>query len=172
MRAIIRLPAVLMAIALAGVPTGAGAHSDTMVKADTLPPTLIGWSDRVFNDISARLRVHQGMGVNRTPSGIVAVKFNCSETGAPADVAIYKSSGVKDLDRATLSAVRQVASLHPLPAGMRREQVYIVRILFANSPESAGRQLSKMRRDAAKSNAWYDSQAAHTAAIELAPLGG
>lgn len=113
------------------------------------------------------------MNVHRSPSGIASGKFNCSETGAPAGVALYKSSGFRELDRATVSAVRRVVSLHPLPAGLRHDQVYIVNVLFLNPVEDARRQITRMRRDADKTNAWYNAQATHSAAvIELAPFAG
>lgn len=164
--------AAVAALLLTTASVDAGAQSSIIVSAQSRPPTLAVWSERVFRDIDKRLRVREGIATNRIPSGITSVKFNCSETGAPAGIALYKSSGFRELDRATMSAVRQVASLHPLPAGLKGDQVYIVNVLFANSSDDAGRQIARMRRQADKRNAWYNPQATHSAAIELAPSAG
>lgn len=164
--------AMFIALSLGLLPIEVGAQSSSIVTAEAPPPTLAAWSERVFRDIDKRLRVREGLGANRTPSGIAAVKFNCSETGAPADVGLYKSSGFRELDRATLSAVRKVVTLHPLPAGLSHDQVFVVRVLFSNPGEAAERQIAMMRRQAAESNAWYGRKFMHTAALELAPLGG
>jgi TonB family protein len=105
------------------------------------------------------------------PTGIVAVKFGCSESGAPSSVQLYKTSGNRRLDRAAMRAVSKIATLHPLPARLRHEQQYIVRVLFANSGSGAEREIRKMQAEAVKSNAWYNQGATSTAAIELVPVG-
>jgi TonB family protein len=143
--------------------TGSGAIS--------APPSLKAWSKKVFSDLNQRLRVSDAMGPTQSQTGIAAVKFNCSETGAPAGVSLHKSSGNRELDRATVRAVRQIVSLHPLPRGLGHDQQYIVRVLFANTDESARRQIAAMQREAAQRNAWYAKNETSTAALELAPLG-
>lgn len=145
--------------------------AQTVNSAVAAPPTLKAWSQKVFSELDDRLRVLDDWGRGPSQTGIAAVKFNCSETGAPAGVALHKSSGSRDLDLATLRAVRQIVSLHPLPKGLGHEQQYIVRVLFANSEETARRQIAAMQREATKSNAWYARNETSTAALELVPVG-
>ena len=147
----------------------------TMAQGDSAiivaPPTLTAWSKKVFTDLNQRLRIREPMGPWRPQTGIAAVKFNCSETGAPAGVSLYKSSGNRELDQATVRAVRQIVSLHPLPRGLGHEQQYIVRVLFAESGDSARRQIAAMQREATERNSWYAKNETSTAALELVPLG-
>ncbi|MFD2137036.1 energy transducer TonB [Novosphingobium resinovorum] len=100
---------------------------------------------------------------------MVAVKFNCSEDGVPSQVQLYKTSGHGDLDRATVRAVERIATLHPLPRGVGHDQQYIVRVLFANSEGYAQRNMTRLREDAARSNAWVGRSGATTAMLELVP---
>lgn len=132
-------------------------------------PTLSAWSQRVFKDLDRELRVPIDDRTQVMPSGITAVKFGCSESGAPSSVKLYKSSGDGRLDRATVRAVTKIATLHPLPARLGHDQQYIIRVLFANSPSAAERQMKTMQEEAAKSNAWYNQNIASTAALELVP---
>lgn len=103
-------------------------------------------------------------------TGVVAVKFNCSETGAPAGIEIQKSSGHRDLDYATMRAVKRISTLHPLPTGLADNQKYIVRVLFADSIEDLQRKSAQMRAEAARSNAWF-TRSGNMAMLELAPMG-
>lgn len=156
-------------LVLAVIPeAGVAQESSTAVLA---PPTLAAWSKRVFGELDQRLRVRPSMGPEGPRTGIAAVKFNCSETGAPAGVSLYKSSGNRELDSATVRAVRQIVTLHPLPRGLGHDQQYIVRVLFADSDEAARRLIARMQRDAAQSNSWYAKNETSTAALELVPVG-
>lgn len=144
----------------------------TAVRAQEVsPPTLAAWSTRVFDKMARETKYPQPIGPMPASTGIVAVKFNCSEGGAPENVTLYKSSGHHDLDVATLKAVRRIASLHPLPAGMTHNQGIIVRVLYATSEDVARRQMAQMRTDAARANAWFGKSPTATAALELAPSG-
>ena len=134
-------------------------------------PTLAAWSQRVFKDLDRQLRVPIDNRSQVMPTGIAAVKFGCSDNGAPSAVKLYKSSGDRRLDRATMRAVRKIATLHPLPSRLGHDQQYIVRVLFADSGRSAEREIKKMQEEAAKSNGWYNQNSTSTAAIELAPIG-
>ena len=92
-------------------------------------PTLAAWSDRVFDDLAKVTKYPAPIGNLPTPEGVVAVKFNCSDSGAPENVTLVEKSGNRDLDNATLRAVRRIASLHPLRAGLDHRQVITVRVL-------------------------------------------
>ena len=157
-------------IALAAlVPSSIAIGRTTAVSG---PPTLAKWSERVYRDLGDHLNYPTSV-LGRYSTGVVAVKFKCSETGAPADIALYTSSGAHDLDQATLRALRHIVTLHPLPDGMLHNQQFVMRVLFAESPESAAQQISKIRAEAAKSNAWFGKAGPTMAStIELAPPAG
>jgi TonB family protein len=142
------------------------------VMSVVAPPTLSAWSQNVFRHLERRMRYPTAMGSVAANEGIVAVKFNCSESGAPAGVELYKTSGHGELDKATVSAVRRIATLHPLPRGLGHEQQYVLRVLFSNSRESARQQLAEMRKDAERSNSWYARSGTTSAMLELLPSGG
>ena len=135
-------------------------------------PTLAAWSSRVFEDLSRVTKYPGGIGNLPAPEGVVGIKFNCSESGAPENVTLVEKSGHRDLDNATLRAVRRIASLHPLPAGMKHQQAIIVRVLYANSEQDTRRKLAKLQADAARSNAWFGRSSSDTAALEIVPAGG
>ncbi|MBB4861026.1 TonB family protein [Novosphingobium chloroacetimidivorans] len=162
---------IAAALAVAFATGGASAFAQSTVTGIQAPPTLAAWSSRLMNDLNKGLRVRDELGAKGPSEGIVAVKFNCSESGAPSKVELLKSSGNREFDFATLRAVRRIASLHPLPTGLDHDQKYIVRMLFANSEEGAKQRIAQMRRDADRSNAWYMKTGTNTAAIELAPIG-
>lgn len=161
--------AAALALGSVGLSTAGLAHSELPVTA---PPTFLIWSTRVFGGIQDHLSYPQRAGPVLPNQGIVSVKFNCSESGAPADVALYQSSGHGDLDAAALRAVRHVASLHPLPLGVGHDQKYVVRILFSTSENYAREQMVKMRKDAERQNAWLGRSGSNAAMLEMLPPNG
>ena len=134
--------------------------------------TLAAWSNRVFDDLGKVTKYPGGIGNLPTPEGVVGIKFSCSESGAPENVTLVEKSGYRDLDNATLRAVRRIATLHPLPVGMKHQQAIIIRVLYTNSEQGTRRNLAKMQADAARSNAWFGRSSSATAALELVPAGG
>jgi TonB family protein len=122
----------------------------------------------VFHDLD-HVITEQPVGRYGLETGIVAVKFNCSESGAPANVTLYKTSGSRILDVTTVRAVQRIATLHPLPARIEPGQTFIVRVLFADSEESARQQIADMQAAAAKNNAWYGNAPSALAYLEIAP---
>lgn len=135
------------------------------------PPTLASWSERVFRDLSRNIKLPVPIGNLPQSTGIVAVKFNCSESGAPAGIELSKSSGHRDLDRATLKALGKVATLHPLPHGLTHGQVYIIRVLFLNSADHKNSQMKKMTKEAAQTNMWFTKRSSVAGSLELVPIG-
>ena len=123
------------------------------------PVTLAAWSARVEKALDRTLYYPAAMGGRLPGSGTVRVKFNCSDSGRPDKVSLYKSSGDRDLDRAAVAAVSRIASLHPLPDGMSHGQKYVATILFATSQDEYDQQLRVLRADAVKSNAWFKGPA-------------
>jgi len=164
----------LVAAAVASVPLSGAALAGSVRMPDddivVTAPTLENWSDRVFKDVARNLRYPELMPGWPAHTGVVAVKFNCSDDGSPADVAVQKSSGHRDLDQATVRAVRRVGTLHPLPQDISGEQQFIVKVLFSNSPD-AERKAAEMRAEAARHNARVLADRTNVAALEIAPRG-
>ena len=133
--------------------------------------TLAAWSTRVSAELDQMLPQPAMMPGQPSPSGVVIVKFGCSETGAPSDVAILKSSGSRSLDWAAMQGIKRVG-LHPLPDGMTHGQRFQAAILFANSPEEARALLAGMRKEAERRNSWFAMKPQQTAAITILPDTG
>ena len=169
MRTLSILNYVTSALVVAAASSSASAQST--IVAVNAPPTLAAWSKRVFNDLEGQL-TYPTPAFRDANAGIVAVKFNCSDSGAPASVALLKSSRYRELDNAAMRAVQHIATLHPLPAGMMHGQQFVVRVLFATSPESARDQVVQMQKEAERSNAWFGKNTSTVAALEIAPFGG
>lgn len=117
-------------------------------------PTLVAWSQRVFGDLNDGFRYPAATEWTAF-EGVVTVKFNCSDSGAPANVALFQSSGNSQLDAATVRAVKRIVTLHPLPSGMPHDQRFVVRVLFTDSADRASRRQVLMRAEADRSNAWF-----------------
>ncbi len=149
-------------------PATATAGSDIVVLA----PSVEAWSTKVFGDIDRNLRYPTPLLGMPLSEGMVAVKFNCSETGEPAGIELSSSSGHSDLDKATMRAVRRIATLHPLPQGVSRDQRFLVRVLFARSSEELNRRTAEMRAQANAHNARIMSDRGSLAALEILPVGG
>lgn len=145
------------------------AQSDAI--AIVAPPTLSNWSERVFREIGSRIKYRGPMGGFPGSTRIVTVQFTRSESGAPTNIQLRESSGHRNLDHATLRGVSKVATLHPLPRGLRHDQIYVVRILFSNSPDNRKNQLEKMEEEAARSNSWYAEPSSVAGAVKLLPVG-
>jgi protein TonB len=119
----------------------------------TTPVTLDEWTKRMYQVLNREIRYPtQIYGVGYS-SGIVRVKFNCSDSGRPDKVALLKTSGSSSFDRAAISAVRRMASLHPLPSGFKPTQAFEAVIVFAQDPLDA--RLANLGPERAKRNAWY-----------------
>lgn len=141
---------VLIASALALVPTHAMAGPDTNIHVTAKPVTLAKWTHRTSRMLTRNLRYPQHL---RGPQeGIVSVKFLSSDTGAPSNVALFTSSGSDRLDAAALKAVTNIPTLHPLPKGMARSQKFIATILFAQDQASYDRQIRDLRQSADRKN--------------------
>ncbi|WP_159975937.1 MULTISPECIES: TonB family protein [unclassified Novosphingobium] len=142
-------------------------HGNAIV---VVSPSLEAWSSKVFKSLNQKLRYPSSISGMPDHTGVVAVKFNCGETGAPEGIEIQKSSGHNDLDYATMRAVKRIATLYPLPTGLSNNQKFIVRVLFADSIDELQRKSAEMRAEAARNNAWF-TRGGNVAVLELAPMG-
>jgi len=133
--------------------------------------TLAAWSARVSAELDQKLPQPEMLPGQPSQSGVVIVKFGCSETGAPSEMAIVKSSGSRSLDRAAMQGIKRIG-LHPLPDGMTHGQRFQAAILFANSPEEARALLMGLRKEAERQNSWFAMRPQQTAAITIMPVSG
>ncbi|KQX19501.1 hypothetical protein ASD17_13355 [Sphingomonas sp. Root1294] len=154
------------------IPLGmVAAHPD---EASMTTIAFAPWAQRISGTIGDQLVYPRPMFGRESPSGIVQVKFGCSESGAPSDVSIYRSSKDRRLDSEALRAVRKIASLHPLPRGFSSDEHYVAVIIFADGEASMKRQMKTVRRDADQRNAWLTRQGSPTAiamSMFLLPAG-
>ncbi len=130
--------------------------------------TLVQWGERVGKELNQRIRYPTMIGGIPFATGVVRVKFNCSENGRPNNVAVIKGSGSRALDKAAVEAVQHVATLHPLPDGMGHDQPYQAVILFETDQNAYDRALARIRADAVKSNAWFKGPG--VAASQVGPI--
>lgn len=93
-------------------------------------PEVQAWLDRVGQAIDRKMRYPRTISTASYDEGVVELTFAASEDGTPIKVAVLRSSGSRQLDRAAVAAVKRVRSLHPLPSGVDHEQVYKARLLF------------------------------------------
>lgn len=162
-----------IASALAGaaimLPLGAvAAHPDEASMATT---AFVPWAQRISGTIGDQLSYPRPMFRQAFATGVVQVKFGCSESGAPSDVSIYRSSKERSLDNEALRAVRKIASLHPLPQGFSAQQHYVAVIIFADDEDGMKRQMKAVRRYAEQRNAWLTRTGSSTAiAMGMFPL--
>lgn len=141
------------AFAAACVLTPGGALSQTTTVAERV--TLQQWGQRVGDELNRRMRYPRPMSGQSAATGVVKVKFNCSDSGRPDKVALLRSSGSRVLDQAALSAVQRIATLHPLPDGMRHDQQYQAVLLFESDQDRYDAMLKTIRSDATKTNGWF-----------------
>ena len=121
------------ALALVGTLSGASAQADQ----------LDVWRDRSVARISAALKYPADAGRRREAQAAV-VRFNVDRSGRIADVAIEKTSGVDEMDKAALAAVKDADPLPPPPLPDKIETL-AVKVPIKFSPTS-GRSLERAKR--------------------------
>lgn len=133
--------------------TGAEGHGSSGVHLAAAFVAFKAWNARVQRLLQENVEYPQGMSLSSPGTGVVRVKFDCSESGRPDKVSISRSSGNGLLDQAALRAVSRVATLHPLPTGFSHGQRFEAQVVFASSEKDA--RLKTMSAEQARRNAWY-----------------
>lgn len=118
-------------------------------------PELAQWVERI--EVQLNENLDRAAHPVRDASGVVTLKFNCSENGKAANVAIAKSSGNRQIDRAAIRAVNMVESFHPLPRGLGHGQPIMAVLSYDTSTSKHERNITESRRIADAGNAWYRS---------------
>lgn len=119
--------ATMLILPITALPAKEPAQEITVVGQNDLQ----GWTTRVGRAIDEQMEFPRTIGRVGYDEGIVDVSFKCSADGKPSNVALLSSSGSRRLDRAGMSAVKNVSSLHPLPPGISDDQTYRAKLLFA-----------------------------------------
>jgi protein TonB len=125
--------------------------------SDHRTPTFVAlndWSARVQKALDHNLQYTPQLGPVTSPgTGVVWIKFNCSESGRPDKISLSRSSGDGMLDREAMRAMSRVATLHPLPTGFNHGQRFEAMVVFASDPFDA--RLKTMAAEQTRRNAWY-----------------
>lgn len=154
--------AILVASPMLAVATDAqtlGRSPEQKIVVTGEQVTLARWSDRVTRQLDRSLRYPAAPFGRSEPSGLVKVRFQCSEDGRPATVTLGRTSGARSLDREAIRAVTNIKSLHPMPEDMRPDQQFEAHIVFALSQADLNRQIAAMKREEASQNRLAASQA-------------
>ncbi|GGE93342.1 energy transducer TonB family protein [Sphingomonas prati] len=168
----IRTKAAIVVLLTCTAAPGMAQHGSQQSGPPTGDITMAAWTARMDAELSKAID-HEGYRIrDQARAGTVRVKFNCSESGAPAKVAILKSSGQRDVDRAAVAAMKRIATLHPLPPGLTHEQKYEAVLLFDINASGFDRRLARLRDDAAKANGWYDRRPTVKMSEAAAPVTG
>jgi protein TonB len=137
-----------------GTPDAAAGQS---MSGDHSAPAFVSfseWSGRVQGLLDQNISYPQRAGPVTTPgTGVVRIKFNCSESGKPDKVSLMKSSGDWALDKAAIRAMSRVATLHPLPTGFNHGQRFEALVVFADNERDA--RLASIAAEQKRHNAWY-----------------
>ncbi|WP_369026239.1 TonB family protein [Qipengyuania sp. RANM35] len=104
--------------------------------------------EEVSQDLEARLAATR-IDPRWDAKGIVQVRFQAGGDGRPTNIAMYRSSGNSQLDRAARRAVSGLTSLDPMPVGSSDDQVIQANILVASSDAQMARLTRKLARDEA-----------------------
>lgn len=116
---------------------------------------LADWIARVENELGRQLAAQRISGRD-TDTGVVRIKFNCSDDGRTDKVSVARSSGSSVLDVAATRVVKRIAVMHPLATGINTDQIYYADIMFTSGDDqSYRRQMTAMRDAALKNNGWF-----------------
>lgn len=164
--------ATMLVLPITALPAREPAQEITVVGQNDLQ----SWTTRIGRAIDDQMEFPRVLGRAGYDEGVVDISFKCSEDGKPSKVAVLSSSGSRRLDRAGMSAVQNVSSLHPLPPGITHDQTYRAKLLFAVD-DGNGRAMK--RAAALRDNANSDNMAlaqrqggtAMAAVVTLMPPG-
>ena|SRR5690606_8582551 len=111
-------------------------------------PTVIEWSKATSEKLQRNLRALLTVPRSREtlPQGLVVVRFNCSDNGAPSAMTFSRRSNSSSLNRLAMRTVVRLKNMHPLPEGIKEGQVYEAVISLASDEEQADRQMLDYQR--------------------------
>ena len=112
------------------------------------PTSVAAWSESIGNELDDNIASKissYSMGTGGAPIGLASVRFRCSETGKPTEIELIRRSGDYRLNSMAKSVVADVKTLHPLPAGVGPDQVFVANILVASDQQDYDQKLAMLR---------------------------
>jgi TonB family protein len=144
------LPVLLSGAAIAAQNQRTSVPSSITVMAGH--ETLDQWTNRISRRLDNGLAYPRPLWGNDVHEGFVKVAFGCDSQGKPERVAVLQSSGAGDLDKAAMMAVKRIATLHPLPEGLRPDRGFQAWILFSKDEDGFARKMDQLRDQARVAN--------------------
>lgn len=99
--------------------------------------------------------------------GIVQVRFECDETGKPANLAVIRKSGNSVVDRQVVRAVSRLTTLHPLPEGISHGQLFQANVILASDRKRYERLSRQLKEEEAERLAASSSHDRRVVALSL-----
>lgn len=111
-------------------------------------PSITAWSSAVSQDLDRSLTAIASAPLQhrRLPNGFVSVRFRLNEAGRAEAIEIARKSGSAELDGIGRRAVARLQSVHPLPAGVGKDQVFEANIVIAADAVEYAHHLAALRR--------------------------
>ena len=143
--------ALLAAFAVSSVMSGALLAQGQTIVVTSHRDAVTQWASAVSRDLDRTLRYPRFLGPQQPATGVVSVRFNCSDDGRADNVVVSRRSGSRALDRAAIQAISQITSLHPIPGELATDQLVQANIYFAADESDLQQQKAQLRRERAAS---------------------
>jgi periplasmic protein TonB len=113
----------------------------------TGPTSVATWSQAVSRNLDYNLdnEIQRSMMKGSIPTGSASVRFRCSENGEPTAIEVMDKSGDWRMKSIAKGAVADIKTLHPLPAGLSADQVFVANIVVATGEEDQARYMADLR---------------------------
>lgn len=143
--------ALLAALAVSSVMSGALLAQGQTIVVTSPRDAVTQWAAAVSRDLDRSLKYPRFLGREQHATGVVSVRFNCSDGGRADNVVVTRRSGSLALDRAAIRAISQITSLHPIPGELASNQLVQANIYFAADESELHQQQAKLHRERAAS---------------------
>ena len=143
--------ALLAALAVSSVMSGALLAQGQTIVVTSPRDGVTQWAAAVSRDLDRSLKFQRFMRPQQHATGIVSVRFNCSDDGRAVNLVVTRHSGSRVLDGAAIQAISQIRSLHPIPGELASNQLVQANIYFAADESELQQQQAQLRRERAAS---------------------
>ena len=139
--------AFLAALAVSSVMSGALLAQGQTIVMTSHRDAVTQWASAISRDLDSSLRFPRFLGAQQQATGVVSVRFNCSDDGRAGNVVVTRHSGSLVLDRAAVRAISQIRSLHPIPGELATNQLVQANIFFALDENQLQQQVAQLHRE-------------------------
>lgn len=145
------IPCIIVAGLLAGPTIAEQPDTDIEVSA---PTSVAAWRDNLARNLDYNLdhEMRRSVMTGSMPTGLASVRFTCSDTGKPEGIKLTRKSGNRRLNAMAKEVVADIKTLHPLPAGIGADQVFVANIAVEIDDKALDRDLATLRDDAQRRN--------------------